>query len=299
MSRYDRARSYLDRAFPSARQSTMTHFFAGQSNNRTGNSSDTATSALTHADAWTLDKDDPLAELDFFPLTMSTTGTGGTHAFGPGSPAHGIVERVYTRTSLRQICKQLSVSGAKMLDAANGPDFHWEVDVNTSDSLVVSTDPALSDGVRDEHMPQVRDALAQRPDFKENYRVMWWWQGENEHGQMNITSGVTPATYAAALNKTFDYYRDNWGVELFCIFKLQSIGTDVSEQTSNSAQTTLVRSAHDLVISGRSDCIEVWDGDITPSDMYDATHPKHDAKVDIGRDAADLMLEELGLYTPA
>ena len=298
MSRYDRARAYLDRVMPAARQSTMTHLFLGQSNNRTGNSGDTATSPITHTDVWTIDKDDPANERDFFALTMDATGTGGTHAHGPGSPAHGICERVYSRTGLRQVCKMLAVSGAKMLNAANGPEFHWEVDVNTDDSLVLSDDPNLSDGVRHLHMPQVDAAFDQRPDFKEDYRVAWWWQGENEHGQMGITSGVDASTYAAALNKTFNYYRDNWGVDLFCIFKLQDIGADAGEQATNAAQTALVRAAHEAVISGRSDCIEVWDGAIDPANMYDATHPKHDHKLVIGRAAADLMLEELGLYTP-
>ena len=293
----DRTRSWLDRTLPSARRSTITLLWAGQSNNRTGNSADISNTPITFSDAWTLDKDDPAGETDLFALTYdyNQTSTGGTHAHGPGSPAGGFIQRLESQTNLKVITKMLAVSGSKMLNAASGPDFHWEVDTNTDDSLVLSDDPLLSDGVRHLHMAQVNEAIELRPDIKEDYRVFLWWQGENEHGQMSDSGDVTPAKYSSALGKTFDYYKNTWGVDLFCIFRLQPIGADASERTANAAQLAYVRQAHDSVVASRSDCIEVFDGDVDLIDMYDATHPGHDIKITIGSNAADAVISELSL----
>ena len=303
----NRTRAWLDRVMPAARIPLIVLLWAGQSNNRTGNSSDIATDPITFTDAWTLDKDDPANETDFVALSYDhgQTSTGGTHAHGPGSPAGGFIKRIEELiasedvTQHKILTKMLAVSGSKMLDAASGPDFHWEVDVNTYDSLALSDNPALPDGVRHLHMPQVEAAIELRPDVKEAHRVMLWWQGENEHGQMSAMGSVSPGAYATALGKTFDYYRDNWGVDLFGIFRLQPIGADALARTANSVQLGFVRQAHDAVVAARSDCIEVFDGDVDLADMFDATHPTHDIKVTIGRAAAEAVLEELGLYTPA
>lgn len=308
---YNRERAWLDANFPQARQVTDIHFSLGQSNGRTGNSSDTGTFTITHVDTWALDKDDPENDLVIDPLVHELTGTGGTHAVGPGCALHGVCAQIQTLTGRRQLVKQLAVSGAKMLNAADGPDFHWEVDVNIDDSLVLSSDPLLTDGVRDHHMDQVVNALDIRPDITRGYTIVHWWQGENEHGQMNITEGVTPTTYATALGKTFDYYRDNHGVDLFCIYKLQRIGADPTAIAANAAQTTLVRSAQQMVIDARSDTISVWDGGtdagslvvdgdgvwVSGVDMYDATHPRHDVKAAVGRHAGNQIITELSLPT--